>query len=293
MGGHAICPQCGGDAPLAFETRDLNRARSSGTFPYAQCEACGLVFLTEIPEDLAAHYEPDYYKTLNVPDVQREADVEHFKIDLVEEWVPSGRLLEIGSSRGAFALMARQAGYDVTVVEMDRRCVDFMNASLGVRAVASDDPASVLASLGPHDVIALWHVIEHLPDPWTLLDGIAVNLAPGGVLVLATPNPESLQFRLMKGSWPHVDAPRHTCLVPRKALVDRMARHGLRMVDVRTADLSARSGSRFGWGAYLGYQVRGARARRLAYLAGCALSVPMMLVERGRLASAYTAVFRK
>jgi 2-polyprenyl-3-methyl-5-hydroxy-6-metoxy-1,4-benzoquinol methylase len=60
-----------------------------------------------------------------------------------------------------------------------------------------------------YDVIAIWHGIEHLPDPWAVLRQCAQQLAPHGVLVIATPNPDSIQFGIFRQYWVHLDAPRH------------------------------------------------------------------------------------
>ena len=54
----------------------------------------------------------------------------------------------------------------------------------------------------------MWSVLDEVEDPWGRLDAAARNLEPGGVLALAMPNPGSFQFRMTRGRWPHVDAPR-------------------------------------------------------------------------------------
>jgi 2-polyprenyl-3-methyl-5-hydroxy-6-metoxy-1,4-benzoquinol methylase len=293
MSEYSQCPQCGGTSRFRFEVGDLNRRLTAQLFRYDECDQCRLVFQRDTPADLALYYASDYYLDLSVDAVRRAARAEHDKIDIVLRYAKAGRLLEIGASRGVFAWLAREAGFAVEVIEMDRRCCTFINDQLGISAVSSEDPAALLQTRPAYDVIALWHVAEHLPDPWPLLDRAAANLAPGGILVVATPNPDSLQFRLLGAAWPHVDAPRHTCLIPAATLAARMCAHGLTLVDTVTDDRSARSASRFGWGAWLSRPFNNKLLRRSVYLLGCALSVLLMPLERGARASAYTAVFRK
>jgi 2-polyprenyl-3-methyl-5-hydroxy-6-metoxy-1,4-benzoquinol methylase len=293
MSARRQCPQCGGNSRFRFEVGDLNRRLTAQRFRYDQCERCRLVFQHETPADLAAYYAGDYYLDLSVDAVRRAARAEHEKIDIVRRHAKAGRLLEIGASRGVFAWLAREAGFAVDVIEMDSRCCAFINNELGISAVSSGDPAALLATRNAYDVIALWHVAEHLPDPWPLLDAAAANLAPGGILVIATPNPDSLQFRLLGAAWPHVDAPRHTCLIPAAALAARLHARGLTLIDTVTNDRSAHSASRFGWGAWLSRPFKNPLLRRGVYLLGCALSVLLMPFERGARANAYTAVFRK
>ncbi len=287
------CPQCGGDSRFRFEVGDLNQQHSAAIFRYFECGECGLVFQPQPPSDLAAHYPAGYYLELTIEAVQKAASAEHDKITIVSRHRRNGRLLEIGAGRGVFAWMAREAGFAVDVIEMDPRCCAFINDQLGINAVTGDNPAALLQNRPAYDVIALWHVVEHMSDPWRLLDCAATRLAPGGVLVVATPNPDSLQFGLLGAAWPHVDAPRHICLIPARTLAARMRNHGLTLVDTVTNDRSACSASRFGWGAWLSRPFKNPLVKRLTYLTGCVLSLFSLPFESGRRAGAYTVVFRK
>jgi hypothetical protein len=66
-------------------------------------------------------------------------------------------------------------------------------------------------------------------------------------LIVATPNPQSLQFRLLGRYWAHVDAPRHLFLLPAAALAVKASELGLRHVATTTSDRAGRRWDRFGW----------------------------------------------
>ena len=59
------------------------------------------------------------------------------------------------------------------------------------------------------DVITLWHSIEHITQPGAYLKEARRLLKEDGLLFLAFPNIDSLEFRLAKGDWFHLDLPRH------------------------------------------------------------------------------------
>ncbi len=207
-------PGCAGRETPFLRTRDRNRQAGNEWFQYLRCNTCGLIKLADIPENLEQYYSSDYY---DIPTPERLAELarkDTFKIETLAHYSRPGRLLEIGPAWGTFALQAKQAGYQVDAIEMDANCCAFLNQTVGVRAICSNAPHEVMESLGSHDVIAIWQVIEHIPDPWTLLGAVAKNLSPGGILILATPNADAWQFRVMGSEWPHIDAPRHLFLIP-------------------------------------------------------------------------------
>jgi hypothetical protein len=88
-------------------------------------------------------------------------------MDSIVKYVKYGRLLEIGPWRGAFCCNATDAGFNVTAIEMDQSCVNFLQKVLGIKAIRSDKPDEALDAISEKfDVIGLWHSLEHLPKPW-------------------------------------------------------------------------------------------------------------------------------
>jgi SAM-dependent methyltransferase len=241
------CPLCGAVAGNAFAVGDRNRGVSSHPFEYRCCTRCHTYFLDPVPADLARHYPSDYHGYPSRSQLDRLARAERPKLKLLMNVVRSGRLLEIGPGAGVFAHAAVRAGFDVTTIEMDPRCCRYIESVVGARAVCSDRPEEALRDLSSFEAIAMWHVIEHLEHPWAVLEQAAPKLEPGGTLIVATPNPESLQFRLLGRYWAHVDAPRHLFLIPASALAAKAADLGLRHVMTTTSDRAGRGWDRFGW----------------------------------------------
>jgi 2-polyprenyl-3-methyl-5-hydroxy-6-metoxy-1,4-benzoquinol methylase len=289
------CPLCGlSDTPHLFSAWDRNRRVSGESFNYHRCTRCGTIFLADPPADLGRYYSEAYYDFPDADALDAAAPQETYKLDLIRPVAPTGRLVEIGPGVGAFARLARKRGYDVTTIEMDPRVCAHLRSVAGVKAIESAAPEEALQSMPSSQAIALWHVLEHLPRPWASLESAAENLAPGGVLVIATPNPESLQLRLLRARWPHLDAPRHLYLLPAHLLLERAAKLGLERVSLTTRDSGGRAWNRFGWGHAVRPPNRGLLDRVAARAAGAALATAAAPLERRGLNGAtYTAVFRK
>jgi SAM-dependent methyltransferase len=291
------CRFCGASASRRFTTRDWNRRLSDEDFTYYRCPSCGVTFLSAIPDDLGRYYPPEYYPMPgSLAELATVAEAERYKIDLVRRYKPQGRLLEIGPATGAFAYLAKQAGFMVEAIEMDAACCQFLEQVVGVRAIHSADAAGALGGLDGYDAIALWHVIEHLPDPWETLDAARQRLRPGGVLLIATPNPASFQFRIFGRYWAHLDAPRHLELLPVERLIRWGEGAGLRVVLKTTTDPGGLGWNLFSWEESLANLVaRSTGRRRTPILPGRGLSRLMRPVERGRrfLGTTYTLVFQR
>jgi SAM-dependent methyltransferase len=255
--------------------------------------------LVDPPADLGSYYAADYYHfgpdgepAWKSDEPQRRAA--SYRVDLLRTHTEPGRLIEIGAGTGAFASAAKSAGFQVSAIEMSERCCRYLSEREGIDAICSDRPLEAIASLPPARVVALWHVLEHLPNPAEVLARVAEKVEPGGVLALAVPNPRSLQFRLLRTRWVHLDAPRHLCLMPPAALIGRGGELGMRSVELRTNDPDGLECNFFGWvGALRRHPAIGSTPDLVSH---CARAIERMLapLERtGDRGSAVTILMRK
>jgi len=288
----ALCRFCGGAARPRFRTSDLNRNTSGETFSYLACNECGVIFLHPVPQDLSAFYATGYHSIpRSLDELRSSAEADRYKLDMVRRFASTGRLLEIGPGIGAFAYLAKDAGFEVAAVEMDAECCRFLNQEVGIQTIHSSDPRVALAPTQTYDVIAMWQVLEHLPDPLETLELAARCLSSGGILVVATPNPTSLQFRVFQGYWAHVDAPRHLQLIPIDVLRKHAVALGLRVEAVTATDAGGRRHNSFGWRQST-LNAFGKR-RGVLKLGGALSRLAPPIETRGMLGSCYVAVFSR
>lgn len=290
----AACPACGASGSFLLTANDANRKTTDETFDYYACADCGLIFMQSPPADMEPYYRGGYDPIPeNLEALRRIADHEHFRCNPILKHKKGGRFLELGPWRGVLCCLMRDAGFEVTAIERDARCVDFLRNTVGVDAIQSSNPLQTMRGMhaGGFDVIAAWHSMEHLPTPWLVIQEAARLLNPGGVLLLAMPNPDSFEFDVLKSRWMHLDAPRHLYLFPIRSLVKLCRAHGLFPLDVTTADVFSDIQSRHAWRSFAGSMVR------VRYLRGAIGDLFYWLARRwqkkeGR-GSAYCAVFAR
>ena len=195
-----FCPQCSESSTLFRIGTDVNKGTTSELFAYYRCASCGLVFLANIPSDMAQHYRYGYQAMpRSLAELRNRSARERFRLNKLLEFKHTGKLLEIGPWIGIFSINALDAGFDVEAIENDEACVDFLRNTVGITVFGSKDPASILSSMSErYDVIVLWHSLEHLPTPWLVIQNAAKALKPNGVLLVAIPNIDSYDSRIMR-----------------------------------------------------------------------------------------------
>ncbi len=288
------CSHCGADARSYLRTRDLNQKVSREWFEYFRCERCALIFLAPIPHDLERYYPDGYYLIPeSVSQLAAWAERERYKLEIVQRFSQGERLLELGPAWGSFALLAKRAGFKVQVIEMSQACCEFLSRKVGIEVVSGADEIDALQRAQDADVITLWQVIEHLRDPWAVLRAAAAKLRAGGVLVIASPNPEALQLRLLGRYWLHIDAPRHLYLIPRALLVADALALGLVPVLETTTDKGSLGFNLIGW-VGMANRLNHRVVRFVARVIGRAIAALLWPVEsvEGR-GSTYTLLLRR
>jgi 2-polyprenyl-3-methyl-5-hydroxy-6-metoxy-1,4-benzoquinol methylase len=147
------------------------------------------------------------------------------------EYKPGGRLLEVGCGNGEYLKRMKDLGWDVQGVEPDMEAARIARELHGVPVISgkleeADIPDKSL------DAIIMQHVLEHVPNPLTLLRQCFNLLKPGGQLIILTPNLESLGHRLFQESWVHLDPPRHFFLFSPISLEASAKRAGFNIIRV-------------------------------------------------------------
>jgi len=196
------CPLCGDETPsLVFE--------SSNGFPIDRCASCGLVFTDARDAPPPDQLYPAFDQTTSASMDRVRGALRLFlrqRARLVQKAVPSGRLLDYGCGNGAFAAHMASLGYDAVGLEPFSLGAPVRSERLTLIRAPLADASSELDTF---DVITMWHVLEHVPDPRAVLEKLVPHLKPGAALVISVPNFDSWQSSVFRGSWFHLDPPRH------------------------------------------------------------------------------------
>ncbi len=152
-----------------------------------ECGACGVLFVS--PRPTAAAIERFYSASGHYDHWDREpgrAAMWERRVARVRRHVPSGRLLDVGSGQGDFGSVARRY-FTVEGTEISAEGVRLAKERHGLD-IHRGELLDLDLPRGAYDVVTIWHVLEHVPNPGAVLARSAELLRPGGVLVVAVPN---------------------------------------------------------------------------------------------------------
>jgi SAM-dependent methyltransferase len=115
--------------------------------------------------------------------------------------------LDLGGGAGEFARIARDRGYEVTLVDGDPRNIANLAGS-GIQGVLADlDAPLENLPVDGFDGVSLIEVIEHIPHAERLIAEAHRLLKPGGLLLLSTPNAVwwRERLRILAGRMPEAE----------------------------------------------------------------------------------------
>ncbi len=109
------------------------------------------------------------------------------------ELVPEGmsHVLDVGGGIGASAAFLKSTGkvHMASVVDLvGTLALPEIDHAFGGDLEDPDLLARIDRECGPFDVILCLDVLEHLTDPWAVVDRLSGMLVPGGILVASIPN---------------------------------------------------------------------------------------------------------
>jgi len=191
------CYLCGG---IKFKKRP-GSVRDRPELEVFECASCGLVFLSSFDHIRDSFYENSGMHEEDISNIQdwiRETEWDdERRFQYLKSALTNKRLLDFGCGPGGFILKAQNLTSIAHGMELETRLNShYKNRGLAVFQNLPDIPSDIRG--GGYDIITMFHVLEHIPDPKAILVELSKILAVGGQIIVEVPNADDALLTLYK-----------------------------------------------------------------------------------------------
>jgi SAM-dependent methyltransferase len=221
---------------VLFPARDYI---SGDTFSLVRCGRCMLVRTTPLPlaDEKIRFYPPEYYGDARryvfpVDYLLNRLQARRSRLIHAANGNRPGTVLDIGCGRGLLLSQLRKLGWSVTGTELSDGAARYAREVLHLDVSVGDLESHRFPDMS-FDSVVLWHVLEHVENPASLLHEVTRLVRPGGCVLLAVPNFGSVEAQLCKAAWFHLDVPRHLFHFTPETLLRMLTIEGLASERIR------------------------------------------------------------
>lgn len=233
---HVGCGLCGsGEHDVKF---------TDGPFSVVMCKSCGLTYVTPRLTDASLIdqvYNEEYWSSNAAKDrgyTDYRSDAPRYlktyrrrRRLLRRHFDTPGRVLDVGCAAGYFLEVMQGEGWDVLGLEPSSAILPQAIERLGEGNAIGGVLGEAELGEGSFDLVTLWDVIEHIPDPARALHEIRRLLAPGGKLLIETQNVSSLAAKVLGRKWQHYKHAEHIYHFNRRTLGRLLAEAGFETLE--------------------------------------------------------------
>jgi len=188
-----------------------NYKKIRGEKSLLKCERCGLYFVWPVPssDELKQIYAKEYYNAwalneLNDNELALMKQVSFSKIlDIISKYKKTGSLLDVGCAFGYLIGLAMRKGWDAYGVETSEYAAKKAMGVAGADRIMVGNFMDLHFSKKDFDAIAMIDAIEHFCNVSSVLKKCKELLKNKGLLLIVTPDMDSVSRRFMGEYWPH------------------------------------------------------------------------------------------
>lgn len=206
-----------------------------------RCQKCGLIFVHPQPEfsELKKIYDHNYFENNNSNSIGYE-DYLKDKPNIIKTFEKrlknieklhqnKGKILDLGCATGFFLEVAKNHGFDTYGVEISSYASNiakksFKNKIFNGALAQADFPNNFF------DIITMWDYLEHIPNPSKEISTAWKLLKKNGLIILSTPEADSLAHKIFKQKWMGYKDKEHLYYFSEKNITMLLEKNGFKVL---------------------------------------------------------------
>lgn len=186
------------------------------SFAYFLCKKCQIAFLHPriTKKDINQIYKGKYYSFRHKPANKLIDFILDRELSPYDEFIcrvieTGRRLLDVGCGYGDFLYKMQKRGWSVYGIEPFLDAVKVCRKRIGQERILEGELPIVKFTSKNFDVVTLWHVLEHLPNPSTYISKIHNLLDKRGHLIIEVPNLDSFLLLIFGNNYNWLSTTEH------------------------------------------------------------------------------------
>ena len=231
-----ICKICGNNNFNKEEV--LNPQNLKESYTYYFCTKCSVGFLFDVSEkNLSSNYDEEYNEyedsenSTNKSPLSKILDLLYIpRREYIKKFGASfDSILDVGCGNGSFLDSVSDLFREFYASEFNEFAFKKAKQKVpGIINVGND-----LSQLkGKIDVITLWHVLEHIPNPRIFLEKIKNHMDSESRMIFEVPNSDSLNFKIFKRNYNWISLPEHVFFYNKKSIKYLIDNLDMEVVDI-------------------------------------------------------------
>ncbi len=203
--------------PICKVERTMSPMFKKWTWDIYPCPSCSVFYVSPQPTDIEIKkiYTGEYFERGGKYEGDfpggKGARRNHLnKLKYIQKYRPSksGNILDVGCAKGGFLSIAKEEGYNVVGIDISEEASDFARNELNLDVRTSFLHEAKFPD-EHFDVITIWDVLEHLPDPNNILQEVCRILRPDGIIAFSTGDIASFWAKITGSHWQLLTPPQH------------------------------------------------------------------------------------
>ncbi len=226
----AKCCVCGNTNPSEFKIKFKRE-----NFDVLECTKCSFNFIPPFYRNQIKYHQ---YKNSDVTQAVRSGNnwvkIQRHKLrfKLIQKYVKSGSVFDLGAGWGHFMLAGKELGYDVYGIEISEQPYLYCKNDLQLPVDHID--FFEMSNDRKFDVITMWDVLEHIDKADTFINKCAQVNKPGGYLVLQVPQIDSYFAKKHKEKWKMMGLD-HVNYFSKKTITQLLSNYGYEVQTIKSS----------------------------------------------------------
>ena len=202
------CPIC--------QSKNIKELFTDNYFKYYKCKNCSVIFKKKISDEFSLK---NYYSNILSNDEKTEATpisiLNQIITKILEKRCNISKndfILDYGCGSGNLLRILKDKNYK-NIYGIEPYNTLNLEKDIAIFRHLKEIPENI-----KFDIILMIEVLEHIENPYNILDKLFFRLKKGGYLFLTTPNLNSLKAKFLKFNWKEIQRPSHLILYNKTSL---------------------------------------------------------------------------